>query len=58
MIDEFHCGSDYFLIPVQELYHELHALDRFDQDYKRKLQEEENSTPAQRGKPVLRVYIL
>ncbi|KAF3772723.1 hypothetical protein EJ110_NYTH57159 [Nymphaea thermarum] len=32
-----------------ELYHELHALDRFDQDYRRKLQEEENPTAAQRG---------
>uniref|UniRef100_A0A1D1YL52 Zinc finger protein Pegasus n=1 Tax=Anthurium amnicola TaxID=1678845 RepID=A0A1D1YL52_9ARAE len=32
-----------------ELYHELHALDRFEQDYKRKLQEEENSTAVQRG---------
>ncbi|KAK8950982.1 hypothetical protein KSP39_PZI003539 [Platanthera zijinensis] len=26
-----------------ELYHELHALDRFDQDYRRKIQEDENS---------------
>lgn len=32
-----------------ELYHELHSLDRLDQDYKRKLQEEENLTAAQRG---------
>ncbi|KAK8966908.1 hypothetical protein KSP40_PGU020206 [Platanthera guangdongensis] len=32
-----------------ELYHELHALDRFDQDYRQKLQEEENSGPVQRG---------
>ncbi|KAG9444175.1 hypothetical protein H6P81_015515 [Aristolochia fimbriata] len=32
-----------------ELYHELHALDRFEQDYKRKLQEEENTNTAQRG---------
>ncbi|PPD74342.1 hypothetical protein GOBAR_DD28734 [Gossypium barbadense] len=32
-----------------ELYHELHALDRFEQDYRRKLQEEDNSNPAQRG---------
>ncbi|CAA6660455.1 unnamed protein product [Spirodela intermedia] len=31
-----------------ELYHELHALDRFEQDYKRK-QQEENSNSAQRG---------
>ncbi|KAI4346583.1 hypothetical protein L6164_007467 [Bauhinia variegata] len=31
-----------------ELYHELHALDRFDQDYRRKLQEEDNSNAAQR----------
>jgi len=35
---------------VQELYHELHALDRFDQDYRRKLQEEDNSNATQRGK--------
>lgn len=33
----------------QELYHESHALDRFEQDYKRKLQEEENPSTAQRG---------
>ncbi|KAA3485136.1 Ikzf5 [Gossypium australe] len=32
-----------------ELYHELHALDRFEQDYRRKLQEEDNSNTAQRG---------
>ncbi|KAF9608487.1 hypothetical protein IFM89_009853 [Coptis chinensis] len=32
-----------------ELYHELHALDRFEQDYQRKLQEEDNSSAAQRG---------
>ncbi|XP_074578456.1 protein PSK SIMULATOR 1-like isoform X2 [Curcuma longa] len=31
-----------------ELYHELHALDKYEQDYKRKLQEE-NLVPAQRG---------
>ncbi|KAI4352826.1 hypothetical protein L6164_007041 [Bauhinia variegata] len=31
-----------------ELYHELHALDRFDQDYRRKLQEEDNSNATQR----------
>lgn len=35
---------------LQELYHELHALDRFEQDYRRKLQEEDNSNAAQRGK--------
>ncbi|KAI8550854.1 hypothetical protein RHMOL_Rhmol06G0139600 [Rhododendron molle] len=34
---------------LQELYHELHALDRFEQDYRRKLQEEDNSNAAQRG---------
>ena len=33
----------------RELYHESHALDRFEQDYKRKLQEEENPSTAQRG---------
>ncbi|KAL9245505.1 hypothetical protein vseg_019149 [Gypsophila vaccaria] len=32
-----------------ELYHELHALDRFEQDYRRKLQEEDNPSTAQRG---------
>ncbi|KAG2666743.1 hypothetical protein I3760_15G078300 [Carya illinoinensis] len=32
-----------------ELYHELHALDRFEQDYRRKLQEEDNSNAAQKG---------
>eukprot|EP00262_Sarcandra_glabra_P011508 TRINITY_DN2774_c0_g1_i1.p1 TRINITY_DN2774_c0_g1~~TRINITY_DN2774_c0_g1_i1.p1 ORF type:complete len:515 (-),score=85.90 TRINITY_DN2774_c0_g1_i1:335-1717(-) len=32
-----------------ELYHELHALDRFEQDYRRKHQEEENSNAVQRG---------
>lgn len=32
-----------------ELYHELHALDRFEQDYHRKLQEEDSSNAAQRG---------
>ncbi|KAF5445145.1 hypothetical protein F2P56_034215 [Juglans regia] len=32
-----------------ELYHELHALDRFELDYQRKLQEEDNSNAAQKG---------
>ncbi|KAJ0972055.1 hypothetical protein J5N97_020014 [Dioscorea zingiberensis] len=32
-----------------ELYHELHALDRFEQDIRRKHQEEENSNVVQRG---------
>lgn len=32
-----------------ELYHELHALDRFEQDYRRKHHEEESSTAVQRG---------
>lgn len=32
-----------------ELYHELHALDRFEQDYRRKLQEEESTNAVQRG---------
>ncbi|XP_073013812.1 protein PSK SIMULATOR 1-like [Typha latifolia] len=32
-----------------ELYHEMHALDRFEQDYRRKPQEEENSVASQRG---------
>lgn len=32
-----------------DLYHEMHALDRYEQDYRRKLQEENNSTAAQKG---------
>ncbi|ONK58031.1 uncharacterized protein A4U43_C09F7230 [Asparagus officinalis] len=32
-----------------DLYHESHALDRFEQDYRRKLQEEENSNAVQKG---------
>ncbi|URE22941.1 hypothetical protein MUK42_06615 [Musa troglodytarum] len=32
-----------------ELYHELHALDKYEQDYRRKLQEEKNLVAAQRG---------
>ncbi|XP_015886304.2 protein PSK SIMULATOR 1 [Ziziphus jujuba] len=32
-----------------ELYHELHALDRFEQDYRRRQQEEDNSNVTQRG---------
>ncbi|KAE8683396.1 Surfeit locus protein 5 subunit 22 of Mediator complex [Hibiscus syriacus] len=38
-----------FVHYTAELYHELHALDRFEQDYRRKLQEEDNSNAAQRG---------
>lgn len=34
---------------LQELYHELHALDRFEQDYRRKLQEEDKGSASQRG---------
>ncbi|KAL9345197.1 hypothetical protein Peur_062872 [Populus x canadensis] len=32
-----------------ELYHEMHALDRFEQDYRRKLQEDDKTNVAQRG---------
>ncbi|EEF28360.1 protein PSK SIMULATOR 1 [Ricinus communis] len=32
-----------------ELYHEMHALDRFEQDYRRKLQEDDSSNGPQRG---------
>ncbi|KAL1364633.1 hypothetical protein HN51_012779 [Arachis hypogaea] len=32
-----------------ELYHELHALDRFEQDYQRKREEEDNSSATQSG---------
>ncbi|XP_030545283.1 protein PSK SIMULATOR 1 [Rhodamnia argentea] len=32
-----------------ELYHELHALDRFEQDYQRKLQEEDNPNATHKG---------
>ncbi|XP_048436968.1 protein PSK SIMULATOR 1 [Pyrus x bretschneideri] len=37
------------VLNTAELYHELHALDRFEQDYQRKLQEEDNSSTTQRG---------
>ncbi|KAM1793976.1 hypothetical protein ACFX14_034197 [Malus domestica] len=37
------------VLNTAELYHELHALDRFEQDYRRKLQEEDNSSTTQRG---------
>ncbi|KAJ8760619.1 hypothetical protein K2173_015286 [Erythroxylum novogranatense] len=32
-----------------ELYHEMHTLDRFEQDYKRRLEEDDGSNVAQRG---------
>lgn len=38
---------------MQELYHEMHALDRFEQDCRRKAQEEDSSNAAQRGTYVL-----
>ncbi|KAL3641363.1 DNAJ domain protein [Castilleja foliolosa] len=34
---------------LQELYHEMHALDRFEQDCRRKAQEEANSNATQKG---------
>ncbi|AAD39604.1 F23M19.3 [Arabidopsis thaliana] len=37
------------VVTQRDLYHELHALDRFEQDYQRKIQEEENPSTAQRG---------
>ncbi|XP_047963037.1 protein PSK SIMULATOR 1-like [Salvia hispanica] len=42
----------YLMVLVQntaELYHEMHALDRFEQDCRRKAQEEDNSNAAHRG---------
>lgn len=42
--------SFFYLLCVQDLYHELHALDRFEQDYQRKIQEEENPSTVQRGR--------
>ncbi|KAG6492046.1 hypothetical protein ZIOFF_046996 [Zingiber officinale] len=39
-----------------ELYHELQALDKYEQDYKRKLQEDKNLVPTERG--VLQVLII
>lgn len=42
-----------FLLLLQELYHELHALDRFEQDYRRRHQEEDNSNTTQRGNLLL-----
>lgn len=43
---------------VQELYHEMHALDRFEQDCRRKAQEEDNSNAAHRGIYVLQIVYL
>ncbi|XP_051123566.1 protein PSK SIMULATOR 1 [Andrographis paniculata] len=42
-----------------ELYHELHALDRFEQDVRRKAQEEDNTNATQRGESlaILRVEL-
>ncbi|XP_029124432.1 protein PSK SIMULATOR 1 isoform X1 [Elaeis guineensis] len=40
---------------TSELYHELHALDRFEQDYRRKLQEEE-SLPAARRESLMMLH--
>lgn len=37
----------------QELYHELHTLDRFEQDYHRKRLEDEISSSAHKGLPPL-----
>ncbi|XP_057793462.1 protein PSK SIMULATOR 1-like [Salvia miltiorrhiza] len=42
----------YLMVLVQntaELYHEMHALDRFEQDCRRKAQEEDNANAAHRG---------
>ncbi|KAG1363589.1 Zinc finger protein Pegasus [Cocos nucifera] len=40
-----------------ELYHELHALDRFEQDYRRKHQEEDSPNAVQRGSERLSLKI-
>ncbi|MBA0746118.1 hypothetical protein Gogos_008661 [Gossypium gossypioides] len=48
-ISSYHYSEKPALRSCSELYHELHALDRFEQDYRRKLQEEDNSTAVQRG---------
>lgn len=37
------------MFKLQELYHEMHALDRFEQDYRHKVQEEDNSNTSQKG---------
>jgi len=41
-----------------ELYHEMHALDRFEQDYQRKHQEEDGSSVVQRGQSNLHDNII
>ncbi|XP_022894817.1 uncharacterized protein LOC111409111 [Olea europaea var. sylvestris] len=38
-----------FVQYTAELYHEMHALDRFEQDYRHKVQEEDNSNTSQKG---------
>ncbi|KAG6432686.1 hypothetical protein SASPL_104270 [Salvia splendens] len=50
--DEAECVIQHLMVLVQntaELYHEMHALDRFEQDCRRKAQEEDNSNAAHRG---------
>lgn len=40
------------VLHTADLYHELHALDRFEQDYRRKLEEEKQSVVFERGDTV------
>ncbi|KAG5575387.1 hypothetical protein H5410_055521 [Solanum commersonii] len=50
--EEAEAVMEQLMILVQytaELYHEFHALDRFEQDYRRKVQEEDTSNATQRG---------
>ncbi|XP_056164442.1 protein PSK SIMULATOR 1 isoform X2 [Syzygium oleosum] len=52
MTDEAERTMQHLMDLVQytaELYHDLHALDRFEQDYQRKLQEEDNPNATQKG---------
>lgn len=37
------------MLYVQELYHELHAVDRFEQDYHRKIEELESLNLPRKG---------
>lgn len=44
------------LFLMQELYHELHTLDRFEQDYQRKRLEEAISSGNQRGNDWILIF--
>lgn len=51
-------NTDELVLYLQELYHEMHALDRFEQDFQRKFHEEESVPAARRGTARLMTFFL